>query len=647
MCEKFTIMPSASAIDVEKAKPEITDSCSKLCIKFLEHKIRNLEKRKGKLESYRQLKTNGKKLDADQIQAISKYEEVSATLDFARDVVKTMVSYALQAAQDQKFESQKQKEKELANIKLILELQDILAQLQIGDVRQNFINGVNGAVQISEERINQLEAFYKEVYPESSESEKSSISSNEKRVSAAQHIQNFLEANAAAVVGTTYEELKKTVDEIKSCDYFAEIPVIIPKVPVFEIPPTAVEPEAPAPAPVEPAEIKLAEPAREIETAPFIQQNNIPVPPTANLQENNSFYSDPVPAAVSSHSHFLAKKEAPVQPLSGIANNSTFNFFQESELDSPPEAGLNLNVGVTPTPPPASALPIPSQTFTNPLYIPPPPIPMPPSHLQQPQSPSNVPLQAVPAVPQAPVTVPLDPEPQVTSWTNESWGAQSEPIETQSWANEDWVGDPPSDQYQGMSDWDPPRQESGFVTQGRSGYRGSGDGRSRGRGRGGRGRGGRGRDGNINDYSSRKSDGYQNTNGYLGKDRSEHRDRSDRPDRGDRSDRGNGFSRRGGGPPFNRSSSGYRRGSDRGERVDRGDRGERVDRGDRGERLDRGDRPSRGDRMDRNDRFDKNGTDSSRKGSSNYSNDRGSYSNRASRGSSSGRGRNPPNNFAA
>lgn len=77
----------------------------------------------GKLESYRQLKTNGKKLDADQIQAISKYEEVSATLDFARDVVKTMVSYALQAAQDQKFESQKQKEKELANIKLILELQ--------------------------------------------------------------------------------------------------------------------------------------------------------------------------------------------------------------------------------------------------------------------------------------------------------------------------------------------------------------------------------------------------------------------------------------------------------------------------------------------------------------------------------------------
>lgn len=95
------------------------------------------------------------------------------------------------------------------------------------------------------------------------------------------------------------------------------------------------------------------------------------------------------------------------------------------------------------------------------------------------------------------MTVPLDPEPQVTSWTNESWGAQSEPIETQSWANEDWVGDPPSDQYQGMSDWDPPRQESGFVTQGRSGYRGSGDGRSRGRGRGGRGRGGRGRDGNI------------------------------------------------------------------------------------------------------------------------------------------------------
>jgi len=71
-------------------------------ITVIEHKIRNLEKRKAKLESYRDLQKSGKDLNADQKTAVAKYDEVVQTLEFARDLAKQFMSIALVTEKEEK-----------------------------------------------------------------------------------------------------------------------------------------------------------------------------------------------------------------------------------------------------------------------------------------------------------------------------------------------------------------------------------------------------------------------------------------------------------------------------------------------------------------------------------------------------------------
>lgn len=52
-----------------------------------EHKIRNLEKRKQKLDQYRTEQADGKTLNADQLAAVAKYNEVIQQLEFNRELV--------------------------------------------------------------------------------------------------------------------------------------------------------------------------------------------------------------------------------------------------------------------------------------------------------------------------------------------------------------------------------------------------------------------------------------------------------------------------------------------------------------------------------------------------------------------------------
>merc|ERR1712223_1484250 len=77
---------SASNMSSTEVIGSSNDSALSLALQTVEKKVRNLEKRKGKLDVYREDDRKGKELNPDQKAAIAKYDEVMQNLEFARDL---------------------------------------------------------------------------------------------------------------------------------------------------------------------------------------------------------------------------------------------------------------------------------------------------------------------------------------------------------------------------------------------------------------------------------------------------------------------------------------------------------------------------------------------------------------------------------
>lgn len=111
----------------------------------------------SKLESYRDNERSGKELTADQKVAVSKYDEVAMTLEFAREFSKQIVQIVNVAEKDQKKKQKKdetsKKQSETSKIREVLLIQDVLGQLRDDNVRNDFLNGNNGAVKLDEDQL--------------------------------------------------------------------------------------------------------------------------------------------------------------------------------------------------------------------------------------------------------------------------------------------------------------------------------------------------------------------------------------------------------------------------------------------------------------------------------------------------------------
>lgn len=68
----------------------------------LKHKIRNIEKKKLKLEDYKDRLKNGEQLNPDQLEAVEKYEEVLHNLEFAKELQKTFSGLSQELLKAQK-----------------------------------------------------------------------------------------------------------------------------------------------------------------------------------------------------------------------------------------------------------------------------------------------------------------------------------------------------------------------------------------------------------------------------------------------------------------------------------------------------------------------------------------------------------------
>lgn len=108
----------------------------------------------SKLESYRELQNAGKELNSDQKTAVAKFNEVTNTLEFARDLCKQFLGIASgsekEAKKSAKKESAAKYQADLARLREILLVQDALNQMGTDNVREDFLHGKNGAAQLSE-----------------------------------------------------------------------------------------------------------------------------------------------------------------------------------------------------------------------------------------------------------------------------------------------------------------------------------------------------------------------------------------------------------------------------------------------------------------------------------------------------------------
>ncbi|KAG8234941.1 hypothetical protein J437_LFUL015509 [Ladona fulva] len=219
-------MPSASAKLEKQASTEAVDPLRQ-AITVIDHKIRNLEKRKVKLESYKEEQKNGKELNSDQFSAVAKYDEVLQCLDFARELCKQFNSIAADAAKALKKQQRKEQlertQQEISRVKEILVIQEVLLNVGQETVREDFLAARNGACQLTEEDIKSLDDLYLLLSPKHIP-EENMPPYQEQLTHSAEHLIHLVEGRQKEVVGTTYASLKELIARIHTCGYFDQSP---------------------------------------------------------------------------------------------------------------------------------------------------------------------------------------------------------------------------------------------------------------------------------------------------------------------------------------------------------------------------------------------------------------------------------------
>ncbi|KRZ80878.1 Caprin-1 [Trichinella papuae] len=136
---------------------------------MLEKKIRNMEKRKAKLENLKEALQTGKTLHPEQEKATEKVSELNQQLEMSREILKnvnTMINeHNRQQKLLQKKEHRDRMQAEHARFRNLLNMQELLNVLGNNDVRVHFAEGTEGAVKLSPEDLHLLDFLYQKICP--------------------------------------------------------------------------------------------------------------------------------------------------------------------------------------------------------------------------------------------------------------------------------------------------------------------------------------------------------------------------------------------------------------------------------------------------------------------------------------------------
>uniref|UniRef100_A0A671SS26 Caprin-1-like n=1 Tax=Sinocyclocheilus anshuiensis TaxID=1608454 RepID=A0A671SS26_9TELE len=181
---------------VHSSSPDLAFAPSealKQVLGVIDKKVRNMEKKKSKLDDYQTRKNKGECLNQDQL--------VCALYSIQKTVKKAT-----------RREQLKREEVERKRLKAVLEVQYLLEQLGEESVRQDLTQSSGDAPVLTESELTGLDEFYKLIGPERD----SSVRLAEQFEEASVHLWELLEGRDKAVAGTT---CKKTFYKLDNCSH--------------------------------------------------------------------------------------------------------------------------------------------------------------------------------------------------------------------------------------------------------------------------------------------------------------------------------------------------------------------------------------------------------------------------------------------
>uniref|UniRef100_A0A665UEL3 Cell cycle associated protein 1b n=1 Tax=Echeneis naucrates TaxID=173247 RepID=A0A665UEL3_ECHNA len=418
-------MPSAMNANrtVQSASPDVGSAPGSMVLKqvlcVIDKKVRNMEKKKSKLDDYQVRKDKGERLNQDQLEALSKYQEVMNNLEFARELQKTFITLGQDiqkvVKKSARREQLQREEAEQRRLKTILELQFLLDRLGDDMVRQDLRQGVSGSPLLTDADLAAFDEFYKLVGPDRDQN----IRLADQYEEASVHLWDLLEGKDKAVVGTTYKALRETLDQVLLSGYFDQVPLHQNGVCEEE---EEEEPAAVAVAAAAAAAAAAAE-SSEAEEQTFVNRQFIPDGTYSGSEKEQgdewateteavSVMQQPVqpaapPVALDTHPMNLASPVPPTDPLVRkqvvqdlmAQMQGTYNFMQDSMLEFD---GQPIDPAIVSAQPmkPAQNMDLPQMVFH------------PETRLSQP---NNVPVQPEPT--QVPIVSPTPPPMYQTSHT--------------------------------------------------------------------------------------------------------------------------------------------------------------------------------------------------------------------------------------
>ncbi|XP_019722866.1 caprin-1-like isoform X1 [Hippocampus comes] len=224
-------MPSAMVGNnaVQSAIPEVGNGSKSDAMKqvlgVLDKKVRNMEKKKSKLDDYQAKKNKGESLNQDQLEALSKYQEILTNIEFARELQKIFLTLGQEIQKTLKKTARRQQlqreEMEQRRLKTVLELQFLLDQLGDHNVRQDLTRpDASGSSLLTDADLASLDEFYKLVGPDRN----CDVRLTEQYEEASLHLWELLEGRDKAVAGTSYKALKDIMENLLQGGYFDRAP---------------------------------------------------------------------------------------------------------------------------------------------------------------------------------------------------------------------------------------------------------------------------------------------------------------------------------------------------------------------------------------------------------------------------------------
>nr|XP_056706970.1 caprin-1 isoform X4 [Euleptes europaea] len=211
---------SAAAAVPGGGTSSVQTEAMKQILGVIDKKLRNLEKKKGKLDDYQDRMNKGERLNQDQLDAVSKHQEVSNNLEFAKELQRSFMALSQDIQKTIKKTARREQlmreEAEQKRLKTVLELQYILDKLGDDEVRNDLKQGTNGVPVLTEAELSTLDEFYKLVEPERD----MNVRLSDQYEQASIHLWDLLEGKEKPVCGTTYKALKEVIERILQTTYF-------------------------------------------------------------------------------------------------------------------------------------------------------------------------------------------------------------------------------------------------------------------------------------------------------------------------------------------------------------------------------------------------------------------------------------------